>query len=143
MFSLTMTDAAFAEIQKELSSTEIKAPVINLVQSSQSLSPADEMLRAIVSGASESVLHDLALEQYRTNAPSIRWALIPGVYRREDVPPEYLVEIRGVWFSFSPEWRAKMEGWLLEASDEGLVLKDGTGNVVLPHPFDIGTLGDA
>jgi hypothetical protein len=36
-----------------------------------------------------------------------------------------------------------MDGWLLEASDEGLVLKDGAGNVVLPHPFDIGELDDA
>jgi hypothetical protein len=143
MLSLTITDAAFAKIQKELSSTEIESPVISLVQSSQSLPPQDEVLRAVVSGASESVLRGLALDQYRANASSIRWALIPGVYRREDVPPECLIQVRGIWFSFSPEWRATMDGWLLEASDEGLVLKDGAGNVVLPHPFDIGALDDA
>jgi len=57
--------------------------------------------------------------------------------------PLLMIEVRGLWFSFSPEWHATMGGWLLEVPDERLLLKDGSGKIVLPHPFDIETLGDA
>jgi hypothetical protein len=72
------------------------------------------------------------LERYGADSASPQWNLIPGVYSRGDVPIGSRVEIRGVWFSFSPEWQQRMKGWLLDAVDDNLVLKDAAGKVILP-----------
>ena len=90
------------------------------------------MLRAIDPDASDSNLHDLALERYGADSLSLQWNLIPGVYSREDVPIESRVEIRGIWFSFSSKWQQRMMGWLLDAVGDTLVLKDAAGKVILP-----------
>src|SRR5262252_4240137 len=133
MCSLTITDAAYSRIQRELAGSPIESPIISLVQSAgATLPPSYATLRAIDPGASDSNLHDLALEQYGVDSPSTEWNLIPGVYLRGDVPIESRVEIRGIWFSFSPQWQQRMKGWLLDAVGDNLVLKDAAGNVILP-----------
>ena len=133
MCSLTITDAAYYRIQRELSGSSIGSPIISLVQSARATLPTSyAMLRAIDAGASDSNLHDLALERSGADTPSLQWKLIPGVYAREDVPVESRVEIRGIWFSFSPEWQQLMKGWLLDVVGDNLVLKDAVGKVILP-----------
>ena len=132
MCSLTITDTAYSWIQRELAGSSIESPIISLVQSAGATLPPYAMLRAIDPGASDSNLHDVALERYGTDSPSLQWNLIPGVYSREDVPIESRVEIRGIWFSFSPKWQQLMEGWLLDVVGDTLVLKDATGKVILP-----------
>jgi hypothetical protein len=132
MCSLTITDAAYSRIQRELAGSTIESPIISLVQSAQATLPPYAKLRAIDPDASDSNVHDLALERYGTDSPSRQWNLIPGVYSREDVPIESRVEIRGIWFSFSPEWQQRLKGWLLDAIGDNLVLKDATGKVILP-----------
>src|SRR5215470_3279262 len=132
MCSLTITDAAYSRIQRELAGSPIESPIISLVQSTRETLPPYAMLRAIDPDASDSNLRDLALERHDSDAPSLRWKLIPGVYSREDVPIESRAEIRGIWFSFSPEWQQRMKGWLLDAVGDSLVLKDAAGKVILP-----------
>src|SRR5262245_28821065 len=132
MCSLTITDAAYSRIQRELAGSPIESPIISLVQSAQPTLPPYAMLRAIDPGASDSDLHDLALERYGAGSASLQLNLIPGVYSREDVPVESRVEIRGIWFSFSPEWQQRMKGWLLDTVGDNLVLKDAAGKVILP-----------
>ena len=133
MCSLTITDAAYSRIQRELAGSPIESPIISLVQSARATLPASyAMLRAIDPGASDGNLHDLALERYGADSPSLQWKLIPGVYAREDVPIESRVEIRGIWFSFSPEWQQRVKGWQLDAVGDNLVLKDAAGKVILP-----------
>lgn len=132
MCSLTITDTAYSWIQRELAGSSIESPIISLVQSAGATLPPYAMLRAIDPGASDSNLHDVALERYGTDSPSLQWNLIPGVYSREDVPIESRVEIRGIWFSFSPKWQQLMEGWLLDVVGDTLVLKDAAGKVILP-----------
>jgi hypothetical protein len=130
MCSLTITDAAYARIQRELAGSPIESPIISLVQSTRATLPPYAKLRAIDPDASVSKLHDLALERYGADSAPLH--LIPGVYSREDVPIESRVEIRGIWFSFSPKWRERMKGWRLDAVGDTLVLKDAAGKVVLP-----------
>jgi hypothetical protein len=132
MCSLTITDAAYSRIQRELAGSPIESQIISLVHSPRATLPPYAMLRAIDPAASDSSLHDLALERYGADSPSLQWNLIPGVYSREDVPIESRVEIRGIWFSFSPEWQQRMRGWLLDALGGNLVLKDVAGKVFLP-----------
>ena len=132
MRSLTITDAAYSRIQRELAASPIASPIVSLVQSAQATLPPFEMLRAIDPGTSDGKLHDPALEQDFAASPSRRWNLIPGVYSREDVPIESRVEIRGIWFSFSPQWQQTMDGWLLDAVGDSLVLKDALGKIILP-----------
>jgi len=132
MSSLTITDAAYSRIQRELSGSPVESPIVSLVQSASATLPPYAMLRPIDPDASDSNLHDLALERYGTESPSLRWNLMPGVYSREDVPIESRIEIRGIWFSFSPEWQQRMKGWLLDAVGDNLVLKDAAGKVILP-----------
>ena len=132
MCSLTITDAAYSRIQRELASSPIESPIISLVHSPRATLPPYAMLRAIDPGASDSNLQDLALERYGADAPSLQWNLIPGVYSREDVPIEPRVEIRGIWFSFSAKWQQLMNGWLLDAVGGNLVLKDAAGKVIFP-----------
>ena len=139
MCSLTITDAAYSRIQRELDGSSIESPIISLVHSARTTLPPYAMLRAIDPGASDSNLHDLALERYGADSPSLQWNLIPGVYSREDVPNESRVEIRGIWFSFSPKWQQRMKGWLLDAVGDNLVLKDAAGKVILPfNPEAVG-----
>jgi hypothetical protein len=132
MCSLTITDAAYSRIQRELAGAPMESPIISLVHSPRATLPPYAMLRAIDPAASDSNLHDLASERYGADSPSPQWNLIPGVYSREDVPIESRVEIRGIWFSFSPEWQQRMKGWLLDAVGDNLVLKDAAGKVFLP-----------
>src|SRR5215470_10709191 len=101
MCSLTITDAAYSRIQRELAASPIESPIVSLVHSAGATLPPREMLRAIDPGASDSNLHDLALERHGADPPSVQWNLVPGVYSREDFPIESRVEIRGIWFSFS------------------------------------------
>jgi len=129
MCSLTITDAAYSRIQRELAGSPIESPIISLVHSARATLPPYAMLRAIDPGASDSNLHD---QRYGADSPSLQWNLIPGVYSREDVPIDSRVEIRGIWFSFSPEWQQRMKGWLLDAVGDNLVLKDAGGKVFLP-----------
>ena len=70
--------------------------VSRLVQSARPTLPPYAMLRAIDPDASDSNLHDLALEHSGADSPSLQWKLIPGVYSREDVPIESRAEIRGI-----------------------------------------------
>jgi len=132
MCSLTITDAAYSRIQRELAGSSIESPIISLVHSAGATLPPRKMLRAIDPGASDSNLHDLALERDGADSASQRWNLIPGVYSREDFPIESRVEIHGIWFSFSPKWQQLMKGWLLDAVGDNLVLKDAAGKVILP-----------
>jgi len=132
MSSLTITDAAYSRIQRELAGSPIESPIVSLVQSATATLPPYAMLRPIDPGASDSNLHDLALERYDADSPSLQWNLMPGVYSREDVPIQSRIEIRGIWFSFSPEWQQRMKGWLLDAVGDTLVLKDVAGKVILP-----------
>jgi hypothetical protein len=135
MCSLTITDAAYARIQRELAGSTIESPIISLVQSAGATLPAYAMLRAIDPDASDGDLHDHAPERRGADSPAPQWNLIPGVYSRDDVPIESRVEIRGIWFSFSPKWQQRMNGWRLDAAGDTLVLKDAAGKVVLPaHP---------
>jgi hypothetical protein len=129
MCSLTITDAAYSRIQRELESSPIGSPIVSLVQSERATSQPYKMLRPIDPGASKSTL---ALEHDGTDS-SLQATLLPTVYSREDVPSESRVEIRGIWFSFSPQWQQLMEGWLLDAVHDNLVLKDAAGKVVLPR----------
>jgi hypothetical protein len=133
MCSLTITDAAFSRIQRELLDSPIESPIVSLVHSTRATLSPDMTRRVIDPSASDSNLHDLVLERYRADSPSLPWSLLPGVYSREDFPLESRVEIRGIWFSFSPEWQQVMKGWLLDAIDDKLVLKDAAGKVILPY----------
>jgi len=132
MCSLTITDAAYSRIQREVAGSPIESPIVSLVQSARATLPPYAMLHAIDPDTSDSNLHDLALERYGADSPSPQWNLSPGVYSREEVPTESRVEIRGIWFSFSPKWRQRMKGWVLDAVGDTLVLKDATGKVILP-----------
>ena len=132
MSSLTITDAAYSRIQRELAGSPIESPIVSLVQSARATLPPYAILRPIYPGASDSNLRDLELEGYGTDSPSLPRTLIPGVYSREEVPIESRIEIRGIWFSFSPEWQQRMTGWLLDAVGDNLVLKDAAGKVILP-----------
>jgi hypothetical protein len=134
--SLTITDAAYSRIQRELAGSPIESPIVSLVQSARATLPPYAMLRPIDPDASDSNLHDLALAGYGADSPSLQWNLMAGVYSREDVPIESRIEIRGIWFSFSPEWQQRMKGWLLDADGDNLVLKDATGKVILPFNPD-------
>jgi len=132
MCSLTITDAAYSRIQRELAGSPIESPIISLVQSARATLPPYAMLHAIDPDASDSNLHDIASESYGADSSSLQWKLIPGVYSREDVPIESRVEIRGIWFSFSPKWQQRMKGWLLDSVGDTLVLKDAGGKLMLP-----------
>ena len=137
MCSLTITDDAYSRIQRELAGSPIESPIISLVQSARAKLPPYSMLRAIDPDASDNNLHDLALERHGADsAAPLQWNLIPGVYSREDVPIESRVEIRGIWFSFSPKWQQRMKGWRLDAVGDTLVLKDAAGRIILPSNPD-------
>jgi hypothetical protein len=132
MCLLTITDAAYSRIRRALAGSPIESPIVSLVQSAGATLPPYKMLRAIDPDASDGNLHDPALERHGADSPAPRWNLIPGVYSREDVPIESQVEIRGIWFSFSANWQHLMNGWLLDAAGDSLVLKDAAGKIVLP-----------
>jgi hypothetical protein len=133
MGSLTITDAAYSRIQRELAGSPIESPIVSLVQSAQATLPPYAMLRPVDPDASDGDLRDLAAERGDgADSPSPRWKLLPGVYSRDEVPVASRVEIRGIWFSFSPQWQQRMKDWQLDAVGDSLVLKDAAGKVVLP-----------
>jgi hypothetical protein len=131
MCSLTITEAAYSRIQRELAGSSIESPIVSLVLTQRPTLPTYAMLRAIDPDASDNDRNP-ASKPEDADAPPLEWKLIPGVYPRGDVPIESRVEIRGIWFSFSPKWQERMNGWTLDAAGDTLLLKDHAGKVVLP-----------
>lgn len=136
MCSLTITDAAYSRIQSALAASPIQSPIVSLVQSARTTLPPYASLRSVDPDADEGSLHAPAPQHGGAESPTLQ--LIPGVYAREDVPLESRVEIRGIWFSFSPKWQQRMAGWQLDAVGATLVLKDAAGKVVLPSNSEAG-----
>ena len=104
MSSLSISDSAYALIQLEIERSGIDDAAINLIDSRPSCPLPDEVLRL----PAES--RDKALEEYRAALRAVPHELRACAVQRSGVPAESLFEVRGVCFSFSPEWQARMHG---------------------------------
>jgi hypothetical protein len=133
MCSLTITDAAYSRVKRELDRSPIEFPIVSLVQSSEAPLLPYRMLRPIDPGDPNNNRSDGPSARDAAGSSSLQPNLFAVVYSRNDVPIESRVEIRGIWFSFSPEWQQLMKGWLLDAVQDSLVLRDAAGTVVLPR----------
>lgn len=136
MGSLTITDAAYARIRLALDESPIESPIVSLVQSARATLPTYAELQGIDPHYGEGDSGNPASAQHEARVSSLPWKLLPGVYARDDFPAASRAEVRGIWFSFTPEWQRRLEGWLLDAVGDTLVLKDTTGRIVLPSGSD-------
>jgi hypothetical protein len=83
-------------------------------------------------GASEQTLIEMGLYEHRFKLTPVRGRLECAVFERRDIPFDCLVEIRGLWFSFTPDWQASIVGGVLDWLNGALVLKDARGEILLP-----------
>lgn len=126
MTLLSISESAYELIRQELERSGIEDPAISLVQTRESYPLPDEALRLPLEQRDE------ALQEYRAALRRIPHNLRAGVVRRSDVSPNGLLQVRDLWFCFSPEWKASMGGWLLDSLGDELVLFDDKRNIVLP-----------
>lgn len=131
MAPMTISAAAMAEIREALREAALAQPVIRLdqipeVRSSlglQSGVPSDEGGRDF---------QDTGVYEQRDVLVPLRWTLMCSVFDRREVPAECLVELAGVWFWFTPDWRRRLAGATLDVVEGALVLVGADGSAVLP-----------
>jgi hypothetical protein len=126
MTLLSISESAYELIRQELERSGIEDPAISLVQTRESYPLPDEVLRL------PPEQRDKALQEYRAALRRIPHDLRAGVVRRSDAPLNGLLQVRDLWFCFSPEWKASMSGWLLDSLGDDLVLFDDKRNIILP-----------
>ena len=128
---LTITDAAYREIDRVVRESSAEDPVVTLSQVNSHSFP-DGLDRTVARGASEHALREMGLYEHRFELTPVRWKLECGVFERRDIPSECLVEIRGLWFSFTSDWQASIAGGVLDWLNDSLILKDARGEIILP-----------
>jgi len=126
MALLTISESAYELVLRELERSGIADPAISLVETRDSYPLPDEVLRL------PPDQRDKALQEYRAALRRIPHELRAGVVQRSVVPPDGLLQVQDLWFCFSPEWKATMNGWLLDNLGDELVLLDENRNIVLP-----------
>jgi hypothetical protein len=126
MALLTISESAYELVLREVERSGIEDPAISLVETRDSYPLPDEVLRL------PPDQRDKALQQYRAALRRIPHELRAGVVQRSGVPPDGLLQVRDLWFCFSMEWKATMNGWLLDNLGDELVLLDEKRHVVLP-----------
>jgi hypothetical protein len=126
MALLTISESAYELVLREVERSGIEDPAISLAETRDSYPLPDEVLRL------PPEQRDKALQEYRAALHRVPRQLRAGVFRRSDVPPNGLFQVRDLWFCFSPEWKATMNGWLLDSLGDDLVLLDEKRNIVLP-----------
>jgi hypothetical protein len=131
MSLLTITDAAYVEINRAVGESSADDAVITLSQTNTH-SSTDGLERMVQRGASEQALIEMGLYEHRFDLTPVRWRLECGVFERRDIPLDCLVEIRGLWFSFTPEWQAWIAGGVLDWSAGSLILKNSRSETLLP-----------
>jgi hypothetical protein len=126
MTLLTISESAYELVLREVERSGIEDPAISLAETRESYPLPDEVLRL------PPEQRDKALHEYRAALHRIPRELRAGVIRRSDVPSDGLLQVRDLWFCFSPEWKATMNGWLLDSLGDNLVLLDEKRSIVLP-----------
>ena len=132
-----ITDAALHTLRSDVHASSVLVPVINLIQVNSHTWP-DGLERMVSRGASDEALKQAGLYEHRYELKPVSWRLEAGVYERSEVPEDCLVEVRGISFSFTPEWQALLSGGILDMTSQSLVLKSADGKVLLPQ--DMGLL---
>jgi hypothetical protein len=128
---LTITDAAYHEISRAVRESSAEDPVVTFSQVNPHSFP-DGLERMVKRGASEQALREMGLYEHRFKLTPVRWKLECGVFERRDTPLDCLVEIRGLWFSFTPDWQESIVGGVLDWLNDSLIVKDARGEILLP-----------
>jgi hypothetical protein len=126
MAMLTISDSAYELILREVERSDIEDPAISLASFRDTYPLPDEVLRL------PREQRDRALAEYRAALRNVPHQLRAGVVSRSGMPPDGLLQVRDLWFCFSPEWKAAMSGWFLDSLGDELVLLDEKRNIVLP-----------
>ena len=132
MSSLKITELAWRVIRKELERTSVADPVIYLIEVSQEAHPPPELGRAILDGADEATIREITERLYGCVVPKSPRRLVAAVYPRNQMIRWFLQVINGVSFYFPPTISSKVAAGTLDWENEGLVLKDESGAVLLP-----------
>jgi hypothetical protein len=104
MTSLTISDSAYELILRELERSDIDDPAIALSYTRDTYPLPDEVLRL------PREQRDKALEEYRAALRNVPHELRARVVSRSDVPLDGLLQVGDLWFCFSPQWKARMNG---------------------------------
>jgi hypothetical protein len=126
MTSLTISNSAYELILRELERSDIDDPAIALSYSRETYPLPDEVLRL------PREQRDRALEEYRAALRNVPHELRARVVSRSDVSLDGLLHVGDLWFCFSPQWKARMNGWFLDSLGDDLILLDEKRNIVLP-----------
>ena len=131
MSPLTITDSARTAIQSAIAAAGIAAPVVSLMQA-HDVPSVDGVERLVGPHPTEAALRHAGLYEHRDSLQKVRWRLQAKVFPRDQVPADCQMAVQGILLSFSQEWQSQMQGWMLDLSPTGLVLKDQDGDVVFP-----------
>ena len=105
--------------------SNVENPAVGLAQQGAFVTPDPETLKAIRAGDKHAI-DRVAAESGR----SIK--LVPAVFPRDQVPLGTVVNIDGIAFCLPADLSKIDAGFSLELSHEGLILRDSTGEIVLP-----------
>jgi hypothetical protein len=127
---LTITTAAGATIRDALRRSQLRDPVVCLVQSCNT---PPEILQALAGGASRAELEQVS----QAALAQVPKYLYPAIYPRSRYLWIFTTTIAGFPFVrpiAHPSYaREAMRTGFLDVGERGLVLKDADGNVVMPR----------
>lgn len=132
MDSLTITGAALEVIRRRLAQSSEPNPVVYLIQATDPIEVPLALGKAILSGADQSTIRNLASKALPEDWRKLRKRLVPAIYPREQFPRKFLIIVEGIPFVFPPNVKKKLKSWTLDVDKDGLVLKDASGGIVMP-----------
>jgi len=133
MLSFTITTAADHLIRAALSNTRVRDPAIYLLEASEEVKVSPELGKAIVDGADESRIKEMAKAELPDDFLSRPRHLVPAIYPRSQFPRRYVVTLDGIPFVVPPNLAKKLSGGTLDVAERGLVVKNAAGDVVMPQ----------
>lgn len=116
-----------------MSNTRVRDPAIYLLEASEEVKVSPELGKAIVDGADESRIKEMAKAELPDDFLSRPRHLVPAIYPRSQFPRRYVVTLDGIPFVVPPNLAKKLSGGTLDVAERGLVVKNAAGDVVMPQ----------
>jgi hypothetical protein len=125
MVAFTISEAAGREIRRQIQFSALERPIASLLDSSQPFLPSTEMLDAISRNAGDEEMLALGMKEHRDRESTLEMHLSVGIYKLDEVPIEYRVEIAGLPFSMARVLFERLGDHVLDHDGQAFVLRCG------------------
>ncbi len=128
-----ITAPALDLISKRFRQTRVPDAVVYLIEASEPTETPAPLREAILEDEDESRIREISSKIYGNDFDNVRRRLVPAIYPRSQFPKRYVVNVQDIPFVVPPHLSSTLKGCTLDMGEDGLVLTDANGNIVMPR----------